>query len=96
MADDTPKKGDAAPLEGVLGPEIMMVLGCAFASMSLNMCRGLTLAAGQALEAPLLKADLETIAPQVSMAAANSLQGTAPAIANPMMSGPKMSTPFGV
>lgn len=50
MADEQKlKKGDAAPLEGVLGKEIMFVLNLAFIGIGLGMLQGLALKAGQAL-----------------------------------------------
>ena len=47
--DDALQKGQAAPLEGVLGSDIMMCLGIGFASMSLKACRrpAMTLAPGR-------------------------------------------------
>ena len=43
MADENqdPKKGYAAPLEGVVGREIMAVLNLAFAMIGFNMIQGL-------------------------------------------------------
>ncbi len=64
MVDITPnaKKGDAAPLEGALGPQATAVLNLAFSVMTMNMCLGLTRSIGPALASPLLnKADLSNI-----------------------------------
>lgn len=95
MADE-PKKGDAAPLEGTVGPEIMMVLGIGMASMSLVMCQKLALAAGQELEAPLLKEDLANISGPVAAASRNLVSG-GPALGMPGLAPPtlKMGSPFG-
>jgi hypothetical protein len=88
MADE-PKKGDAAPLEGTLGPQIMMLLNIGFASMTLGMCNNLALAAGQSLEGPLLASDLANIAPQVSLAN----NATAPSLGMPGLNGPSAPAP---
>ena len=99
--DDTPQKGQAAPLEGTLGKDIMMVLGIGFASMSLHNC--LSLAAAPMLsmdgmsKGPLQLAELESFMPVVA-AATNALMGGAPSPASPansLLSGPKMSGPSG-
>jgi hypothetical protein len=95
MADDTPQKGQAAPLEGALGRDVMMVLGIGFASMSLRMCQSLTLAAGNALGGPLLANDLANIGPAVNNAMTNAVAGPKIAAPTAFMSGPKMSGPFG-
>ena len=94
MADE-PKKGDAAPLEGVVGPQIMFALNCAFTSMSLGMCQNLALGMGQALEAPLLKQDLANIATPVANASRNLIAGTAPGLTGPAFPTPKMGGLFG-
>jgi hypothetical protein len=87
MADTDPKKGDAAPLEGTVGPEVMMLLNIGFCSMTLGMCQNLALTAGNALEGPLLKSDLASIAPQVSLAR----NAVAPGLSAPSLPTPKMS-----
>lgn len=100
LKEDELKKGDAAPLEGTLGPQIMMLLNIGFTCMTLGMCQNLALTAGQALEGPLLKDDLATLGPQLTSAQstmANSISG-GPGLAaptNPFMSGPKMGGMFG-
>jgi hypothetical protein len=98
MADDTPQKGQAAPLEGALGRDIMMVLGIGFASMSLKMCQGLALTMGNAMSGPLSGMELSNISNSISLAATNSIAGPAVAapIANPFLSGPKMMGPGGL
>lgn len=99
LKDDDLKKGDAAPLEGTLGPQIMMLLNIGFTCMTLGMCQNLALTAGQALDGPLLKNDLATLGPQLTSAQSamtNTIAG-GPGIAptNPFMSGPKMGGMFG-
>ena len=97
MADE-PKKGDAAPLEGTLGPQIMTLLNIGFASMSLGLCQNLALTAGQALEAPLLKEDLASIASPVANASRNLVAGAGgPSLGMPGLAPPplKMGSPFG-
>jgi hypothetical protein len=98
LKEDELKKGDAAPLEGALGPQILFALNCAFTSMTLGMCQNLALSMGQALEGPLLKDDLATLGPQLT-AAQGGLQsamtntitgGRMPSIENSILSGPKM------
>ena len=91
MADE-PKKGDASPLEGTLGPQIMFALNCAFTSMTLGMCQNLTLTAGQALEAPLLKQDLANISGPVAAASRNLISG-GPSLTTPGLTGPAFPTP---
>ena len=56
MVDITPnaKKGDAAPLEGALGPEVASVVNLAFKVMTMGMCLGLTRTIGPSLASPLL------------------------------------------
>ena len=93
MADE-PKKGDAAPLEGVVGPEIMMVLGIGMASMSLALCQNLALTAGQALEAPLLKTDLASIQSPVAAASRNMIAG-GPGLSMPGIAPPTPKMGFG-
>jgi hypothetical protein len=99
MADsDELKKGDAAPLEGTLGPQIMTLLNIGFMSMTLGMCQNLALTAGQMLEGPLLKDDLATLGPQLTSAqsamtntiAGAKMPGMMPSIENSILSGPKM------
>ena len=97
MADDTPQKGQAAPLEGALGRDIMMVLGIGFASMSLRMCQGLTMGLGNALAGPLSGAELSNMSNSLALATTNAIAGPSVAapVANPFLSGPKMSGPVG-
>ncbi|MEZ0223373.1 MAG: hypothetical protein ACAH83_02380 [Alphaproteobacteria bacterium] len=98
LKEDELKKGDAAPLEGVLGPQILFALNCAFTSMTMGMCQNLGLSIGQALEGPLLKEDLAALGPQLTSAQgmmANSISGAKPggmmpSIENSILSGPKM------
>ena len=47
--DGTPKKGDAAPLEGVVPREVMFALNLAFMGIGLNMLRGLNQTVGNRL-----------------------------------------------
>jgi len=80
MADEldrTPKKGDAAPLEGEMGP-VASVLSRAFSFMQPAMCMALTRTLGPSLETPLLsKSDLTAL----------SLQGNnGPAVQRPGLS----------
>lgn len=99
--EDELKKGDAAPLEGVLGPQILFALNVAFCSMTMGMCQNLGLSMGQALEGPLLKEDLASLGPQLTSAQgmmANSISGGAkmmPSIENSILSGPKMGGMLG-
>ena len=78
--DQKPKKGDAAPLEGVVGREIMFVLNMAFAMVGLKMLSGLAMQV-----APKLGG--QTLASTPGAGAAPSVAGPqAPAV-------PKLSTP---
>ncbi|TAL27388.1 MAG: hypothetical protein EPN97_17505 [Alphaproteobacteria bacterium] len=100
LKDDDLKKGDAAPLEGTLGPQILFALNCAFTCMTLGMCQNLALSMGQALEGPLLKEDLATLGPQLTSAQSamtNTITGgkMMPSIENSILSGPKMGGMFG-
>ena len=64
MVDITPnaKKGDAAPLEGALGPEVAGVVNLAFKVMTMGMCLGLTRSIGPMLSSPLFsKMDLTNV-----------------------------------
>lgn len=80
-----PKKGSVSPLEGELGPEIMLVAKVCFMSMGLGACLGLTQGIGMGLEqAPLGLDQLTNIG--------NALQNApkAPGIGAPSFPTPKM------
>lgn len=81
MADEldrSPKKGDAAPLEGTMGP-VAAVLSRCFSFMQPGMCLALTRSIGPALEGPLLSKNELT-----SLSLGNN--NAAPAVQTPMMS----------
>ena len=86
MVDITPnaKKGDAAPLEGALGPQATGLLNLAFSVMTMGFCLGLTRSIGPALASPLLsKADLSGLSlgnNALSMRPALGMQMQAPAL----------------
>jgi len=59
VGDNTPKPGQAAPLEGALGPQVAAGLNLLFGVMKMDMCLGLTRSITPGLGGPLLsKADL--------------------------------------
>lgn len=79
-----PKKGSISPLEGELGPEVMLVAKTCFMSMGLTACLGLTQSIGMGLEqAPLGLDELTNIG--------NALQNVAPKA--PGLGGPTLPTP---
>jgi hypothetical protein len=81
-----PKKGSISPLEGELGPEIMMVAKACFMSMSLGMCQNLALTVGNALEGPLMSGQ-----ELAGMKAA--LPSNLPGLKTPGISAPSFPTP---
>lgn len=79
-----PKKGSISPLEGELGPEVMLVAKACFMSMGLSACLGLTQTIGMGLEqAPLGLDQLTSIG--------TALQNAVPKA--PGITGPTLPTP---
>lgn len=79
MNNPKPKKGDAAPLEGAVGPQIASVLNMAFSAIGFGMVTNATLKASHSVGSPAV--------------AANTPKAGAPRMAAPKAAGPKASAP---
>lgn len=66
--ENLPPKGYASPLEGVFGPEIVAMLGVAYAGISMNMVQNLGMKMGPALkQGQNILSGLNSNAPKMGM-----------------------------